>query len=101
MSSASIVGQTRGGDAWTPMFVESLDATTCIGCGRCYKVCSRNVFDLVSRSEVLDEHDLDDDDELFDDDNAMVMTIANAADCIGCEACSKVCPKDCRTHTAA
>ena len=33
-----------------------------------------------------------------DDDNSMVMSIKNSLDCIGCEACSKVCPKDCFTH---
>ena len=63
----------------------------CIGCGRCYKVCPRNVLDLVER-------ELEDDDE--DDDNMMVMAIANASDCIGCGSCGRVCPKDCYTYEA-
>jgi formate hydrogenlyase subunit 6/NADH:ubiquinone oxidoreductase subunit I len=43
--------------------------------------------------------DFDDDyGDFEDDDNTMVMSLKNPADCIGCEACSKVCPKDCFTH---
>lgn len=30
-----------------------------------------------------------------------VMTIAHKENCVGCEACSKVCPKKCYTHAAA
>jgi Nif-specific ferredoxin III len=88
-----ITGLTRGGAEWTPNFVEALDGAKCIGCGRCYKVCPRNVLDLVER-------ELDDDDD-EDDDNMMVMAIANAADCIGCGSCGRVCPKDCYTYTTA
>jgi NAD-dependent dihydropyrimidine dehydrogenase PreA subunit len=39
----------------------------------------------------------DDDDD--DSDNSF-MTLSNAMDCIGCEACSRVCPKACFTHSA-
>ena len=86
-----ITGLTRGGTSWTPQFVTALDQSKCIGCGRCYKVCPRDVFDLVER----DEDELDDD---LDDDNMMVMSLANALDCIGCGACSRVCPKACHSH---
>ena len=89
-----ITGMTRGGSEWVPAFIVSLNQETCIGCGRCYKVCPRDVFELVERE--IDE-DLDDDDE-FSDDTSMVMAISNALDCIGCQACAKVCPKDCQTH---
>jgi ferredoxin len=48
---------------------------------------------------VLDADDFDDaygdEDE---DEITMVMSIKDANDCIGCEACSKVCPKSCFTH---
>jgi Nif-specific ferredoxin III len=87
----TITGLTRGGASWTPQFVLSLDGGKCIGCGRCYKVCPRNVFDLVER-------DADELDEDLDDDNLMVMTLADAMDCIGCGACSRVCPKGCHSH---
>lgn len=90
---AQIIGLTRGGVEWTPEFVTNLDQAKCIGCGRCYKVCPRNVLDLVER-------ELEDDDD-SDDDNMMVMSIANGADCIGCGSCGRVCPKDCYTYSPA
>jgi Nif-specific ferredoxin III len=89
-----ITGLTKGGTEWTPEFVTDLDQAKCIGCGRCYKVCPRQVLDLVER-----ELDAGDDDN--DDDNMMVMTLANAADCIGCGSCGRVCPKGCYTYAAA
>lgn len=84
---------TRSGEEWEPQFVTELNQQTCIGCGRCYKVCSRDVFDLIER-------EIDEDDDDFDDydDVVMVMTLANEGDCIGCGACSKVCPKNCHSH---
>ncbi len=92
-----ITGLTAGGVIWTPAFVQSIDQTRCIGCGRCYKVCPRDVFDLTDRADVLSADELDDFEDL-DEDNAQVMSIANGLDCIGCSACSRVCPKDCFTH---
>lgn len=93
---ANITGKTRGGSDWTPQFVSVLDPKKCIGCGRCYKVCPRNVLDLVERSEELMS-----DDEDYDDDEMMVMTIAHADDCIGCGSCGRVCPKGCYTYAPA
>ena len=69
--SGFIKGLTRGGAEWTPEFVTAVDPTTCIGCGRCYKVCSRDVFNLVDRADLIDDDDLDDDE----DDAMMVMTV--------------------------
>jgi Nif-specific ferredoxin III len=97
--SEPITGLTAGGAVWTPAFVQAIDQGRCIGCGRCFKVCPRDVFDLVDRADVLDADEIDDYDDL-DEDNAQVMNIANALDCIGCEACSRVCPKDCFTHAS-
>lgn len=96
MAEAVIVGRTRGGADWTPEFVTALDASRCIGCGRCYKVCPRDVFELVERTDMVD----DDDDFYDEDDEMMVMTISDALDCIGCMSCSRVCPKQCHTHQA-
>lgn len=95
--SENITGLTRGGTEWVPAFVTELNQENCIGCGRCYKVCPRDVFELIERGAANDEDDDDDDD--FDDDVAMVMSLKNPMDCIGCESCSRVCPKDCHTHT--
>ena len=92
---STITGFTRGGKQWTPAFIAELDQTLCIGCGRCYKVCPRDVFELIDR----DELDLGDDDD-FDEAPGMVMNLKDALDCIGCESCSRVCPKGCLTHEA-
>ena len=105
-----ISGVTRGGGEWTPSFVTALDQKKCIGCGRCFKTCPRDVFELVDREEMglsADDADGDDDDDFFgddddddgfDDDMTMVMNLKDLMDCIGCEACSKVCPKNCLSH---
>ena len=102
-----ITGMTRGGEVYTPAFVIEIDQGHCIGCGRCFKVCPRDVFDLIEREEVEGLTAVDDDDEGYDDyddgdgfsdDTAMVMSLKNAMDCIGCGACARICPKKCFTH---
>lgn len=95
---AEITGLTRGGTIWVPQFITALAAERCIGCGRCYKVCTRDCFELVERE---DTGDYEYDDDGFDDDTSMVMRLANALDCIGCMACSRVCPKNCHSHSPA
>lgn len=85
-----IAGRTRRGDEWIPEYVVALDQSKCIGCGRCYKVCPRDVFELVDREDA----DEDEDDEI------KVMKLKDELDCIGCKACAHVCPRDCHTHVA-
>ncbi len=106
---STITGVTRGGAAYTPEFVMELNQKTCIGCGRCFKVCPRDVFELVEREDSDDDDDdyADDDyddygdDDGFSDDTSMVMSLKNALDCIGCSSCARICPKKCFTHAAA
>ena len=92
----NIVGITRGGAQWEPFFITDLNQETCIGCGRCFKVCPRDVFDLVER-----DYADDDDDDDFSDEPTMVMAIKDMMDCIGCQSCAKVCPKKCHAHAPA
>ena len=76
----------RDGTPWQPMFIEAINAETCIGCGRCFKVCTHGVLAMMGMTE---------DDELVaaDDDEVerMVMTVAEKGKCVGCEACVQVC----------
>ena len=102
MSTFSIT--MPSGESWTPTFVQSINEATCIGCGRCFKVCPRGVLELVGldadgqRVGISGDADEDDDDEEYE---KKVMTIAHQELCIGCTACSKICPKKCYSHAAA
>ena len=102
MAMENIIGLTRGGTQWVPQFAIELDEEKCIGCGRCFKVCPRAVLEIVQRALDVSAGDDDDDDDDGDmdgdDSDNSYMRLANAMDCIGCEACSRVCPKKCFTH---
>lgn len=91
---STLTGLTLGGKNWIPQFVQKIAQDRCIGCGRCFKVCGRNVLNLRALNEDGEFVDNEDDDEI----ERKVMTIANADNCIGCQACSRVCPKNCYTH---
>ena len=39
------------GRTWTPKFVKHINQEKCIGCGRCFKVCGREVLQLAGVSE--------------------------------------------------
>lgn len=80
---AYLTGKTKGGKDWTPRFVDSIDPEKCIGCGRCYKACSR---------KVLGPEDFYDEET---DTERMVMAIVKEDNCIGCAGCLVTCPKKC------
>ncbi len=88
------------GRRWVPRFVQALNREKCIGCGRCYRVCGRDVLQLVGLTDDGEAVPLalgaDDDDD--DEYEKKVMTIAQPKNCVGCEACAKICPKKCYTH---
>jgi Nif-specific ferredoxin III len=91
-----ITAVTRGGTPYTPEFLVAIDAKKCIGCGRCYKVCGRDVMTLKGVNDEGDFVDLEDEDD--DEVERKVMVLADANACVGCGACARVCPKDCQTH---
>ncbi len=89
------------GVTWTPKFAQSIAEERCIGCGRCFRVCGRDVLQLVGIDEAGERIPMslgeDEDDGEYE---KKVMTIANPGYCVGCEACAKICPKKCYTHAA-
>ncbi|WP_045226853.1 ferredoxin III, nif-specific [Methyloterricola oryzae] len=99
MSEFSVV--LPGGKVWVPQFVSEINQDKCIGCGRCYKVCGREVLNMVGMNEDGEMVQLSMDDEDDEDEyDKKVMSIANVDNCVGCEACAKICPKQCYTHGA-
>ncbi|HEX7479582.1 MAG TPA: ferredoxin III, nif-specific [Polyangiales bacterium] len=88
---------TRDGRTWQPAYLTAINAETCLGCGRCYKVCGRSVMTLQGVDDDGQLVALDDDDEI----ERKVMTMADGGACIGCGACARVCPTNSQTHGAA
>ena len=70
---ATATALTFGGFEWIPQFVDSIDKDTCLGCGRCFKVCGQKVLALMGVNEDGEFIDEDQDD---DDIERQVMTIA-------------------------
>lgn len=91
---STYTGLTFAGKVWIPKFLEAIDPTRCLGCGRCFKVCGRNVMQLKAMNEEGEFVEDEDGEEI----ERKVMTIANPDNCVGCEACSRVCPKNCHSH---
>ncbi|BCL36574.1 ferredoxin III, nif-specific [Nostoc sp. MS1] len=91
---AVLTGLTYGGNTWTPKFAQEIDKDKCIGCGRCIKVCGYPVLDLKALNEEGEFVDDEEDDEI----ERKVMVVAHPENCIGCQACARICPKNCYTH---
>lgn len=91
---STLTGSTFGGKTWIPQFLQKIKQETCLGCGRCFKVCGRNVMALIALNDEGEIVDEDSDDEI----ERKVMSIANPENCVGCEACSRICPKQCHVH---
>ena len=84
------------GVVWTPKFVKSIDQDKCIGCGRCYKTCARDVLQLMAVNDEGELFAIDpDDDEEYD---KQVMSIAHPENCIGCESCNNNCARGCISY---
>jgi Nif-specific ferredoxin III len=83
---------TRGGTPWEPVYLLSINMAECLGCGRCVKVCGRNVLKMIGLNEENEIAEEEGDIERY------VMTVADGDDCIGCGACARVCAKGCQTH---
>ena len=90
----TLTGLTKGGLTWEPQFVTAINKDTCLGCGRCDRVCGRNVLMLQPMNEFGESSD----EEKERNIERQVMTIANPGNCVGCEACARICPQKCHTH---
>jgi Nif-specific ferredoxin III len=95
---AFITFKTRDGSDWTPKYLMSINHELCIGCGRCFKVCTQAVLKLLGVNEDGEFCDPFGDDE--GDVERKVMTIEHAGNCIGCGSCDTVCGTKAQKHEA-
>jgi Nif-specific ferredoxin III len=99
MTTLTKESMTRDGRSWLPNYLVAIDGKVCIGCGRCFKVCGREVMTLKGLTEDGDLVALDEEGD--DEIERKVMVIVDAGACIGCGACARVCPTGCQTHAVA
>ena len=90
---------TRDGSDWKPDYLVAINPEKCIGCGRCYKVCGREVMTLKGINDEGEFVELDDDED--DEVEKKIMVMHDTGACIGCGACARVCPTNCQTHSPA
>lgn len=89
---------TRDGSPWVPSYLDAIDPDVCIGCGRCVKVCARDVILLRGVTEDGDLCDPFDEDEEIE---RKVSIVAAGGACIGCGACARVCGTGAQRHETA
>jgi Nif-specific ferredoxin III len=84
------------GVEWTPQFIAAINQEKCIGCGRCFKTCAREVLQLMAMDDdgQLVAIDADDDEEY----EKKVMNIAQPENCVGCESCNNNCARRCISY---
>ena len=60
--------KTRDGSDYTPLYLTDINGETCIGCGRCFKVCPQNVMALYGVDDTGEILGIvtDDDEDDFD-----------------------------------
>ncbi|NMG42898.1 ferredoxin III, nif-specific [Aromatoleum toluvorans] len=87
------------GVIWTPRFIAAINQEKCIGCGRCFKTCAREVLQLMAMDDdgELVAIDADDDEEY----EKKVMSIAQPENCVGCESCNNNCARRCISYAPA
>ena len=84
------------GVVWTPRFITAINDEKCIGCGRCFKTCARDVLQLMAVDDEGELVAIDDGDD--DEYEKKVMQVAHPENCVGCESCGNNCSKKCITH---
>ena len=55
---------------------------------------AENDYNIISSPYISNEMSYEDDDDV----ERQVMGIINKDNCVGCEACAKICPKGCYTN---
>ena len=79
------------GVEWTPQFIAAINQEKCIGCGRCFKTCARDVLQLMAVNDEGEMFAVDEDDD--EEYEKKVMHIAHPENCVGCESCNNNCAK--------